>query len=93
MKDKFTAVLSAIREIVRHRTESEVTMTLRDLYCYTPNTQKFILFSETDKNDDLWERVPIFKGYLENCNVELMDEIVDHFLVGANRTIIVVLCI
>ena len=34
-----------------------------------------------------------FKGYLENCNAELMDEIVDHFLVGANRTIIVVLCI
>ena len=59
-------------------------MTLRDLYCYTPNTQKFILFLE---------RVPIFKGYLEDCNAELMDEIVDHFLVGANRTIIVVLCI
>ena len=65
-------------------------MTLRDLYCYTPSTQKFILFSETDY---VWERVPIFKGYLENCNAELMDEIVDHFLVGANRTIIVVLCI
>lgn len=59
-------------------------MTLGDLYCYTPNTQKFTIF---------WERVPIFKGYLENCNAELMDEIVDHFLVGANRIIIVVLCI
>ena len=68
-------------------------MTLRDLYCYTPDTQKFIIFSESDRNDDLWERLPIFKGYLENCNAELMDEIVDHFLVGANRTIIVVLCI
>lgn len=68
-------------------------MTLRDIYCYTPNTQKFIIFSESDRNHDLWERVPIFKGYLENCNAELMDEIVDHFLVGANRTIIVVLCI
>lgn len=68
-------------------------MTLRDLYCYTPDTQKFIIFSESDRKDDLWERVPIFKGYLENCSAELMDEIVDHFLVGANRTIIVVLCI
>ena len=70
-----------------------VNMTLRDIYCYTPNTQKFIIFSESDRNDDLCERVPIFKGYLENCSAELIDEIVDHFLVGANRTIIVVLCI
>lgn len=68
-------------------------MTLRDLYCYTPNTQKFVIFSESDRDADFFERVPIFKGYLENCNVELMDEIVDRFLVGANRTIIVVLCI
>lgn len=56
-------------------------MTLRDIYWYTPNTQKFVIFSE---------RVPIFKGYLENCSAELMNEIVDHFLVGDNRTIIVV---
>lgn len=67
-------------------------MTLRDLYCYTLNTQKFIIFSESDRND-FWERVPIFEGYLENCNADLMDETVDHFLVGAHRTIIVVLCI
>ena len=57
------------------------------------STQKFAIFSELDRNDDLWEREPIFEGYLENCNAELMDEIVDHFSVGANRTIIVVLCI
>ena len=62
-------------------------MTLRDLYCYTPNTQKFLLFSESERS------IPVFMGYLENCNAELMDEIVDHFLAGANGTIIVVLCI
>lgn len=37
-------------------------MTLRDLYWYTPTTQKFIIFSELYRNDDLWERVPILKG-------------------------------
>lgn len=78
--------------VVRHRTGRIDNMTLRDLYCYTPDTQKFILFSESDRNDS-WSRVPIFKGYLENCNAELMDKIVDHFLVGPNRTIIVVLCV
>ena len=63
-------------------------MTLRDLYCYTSDTQNFIVLAESGN-----EGIPLFQGKLEDCDSELMDEIVDHFTVSVDRDIIVTLCI
>ena len=54
-------------------TEREVNiMTVRDLYVYTNEEQKFILFEEGfDK--------PCFKGNLEDCPTELIDRMVYQF--------------
>ena len=47
-------------------------MTVRDLYVYSNDGQKFILFEEGfDK--------PCFKGNLENCPTELIDRTVYQF--------------
>ena len=47
-------------------------MTVRDLYVYSNDEQKFILFEEGfDK--------PCFKGNLENCPTELIDRMVYQF--------------
>ena len=70
--------------IVRRRTERGYNMTVRDLYVYSNEEQKFILFEEGfDK--------PCFKGNLEDCPTELIDRTVYQFQAIDFNTIEVVL--
>ena len=59
-------------------------MTVRDLYVYSIDEQKFILFEDGFTN-------PCFKGNLEYCPTELIDRVVYQFKVINYNTIEVVL--
>lgn len=59
-------------------------MTVRDLYVYSNDEQKFILFEEGFAE-------PCFKGYLEYCPTELIDRVVYQFRAINFNTIEVVL--
>ena len=59
-------------------------MTVSDLYNNSNDVQTFILFEEGATK-------PCFKGYLENCPIELIDRVVNQFRAIDFNTIEVVL--
>ena len=67
-------------------------MTLRDLYCYADEAQRFTVVAESDYiafNENL---KPLFTGLLTYCNTDYMDKIISRFWAVDNK-IIVLICI